>query len=667
MWIDMLRLFAMVSSLIVAGWAQQQGPVEFGWQPVTDAERAQKEPLVEKTAGAEAIFWREHIWDEFLGQDWQRQRVVYVRLKIFNEEGKKAVSSIDLPFRNNVSIEYVEGRTIKADGTVVPLAKQDVRERDVIRMSGLRVRAKSFSMPAVEAGSIVEYKYREIQFKQNIRYMRANMQQEYPVQKITYFVKPLGRDTTSLSMRVWPFNCQPSKLQLERDGFNSTTVENVPAFKEEPLMPGEANVRPWVLFLYMEDGKREPAKYWEKTGKENYNEMKASLRLNDEIKAAAAQAVGGAKDDRAKVEALIRYLRKSFRGFFDARVSEAERAKVVKSLPKNRRRTSVEVFASGIGFDNELNTLFAAMAQSVGLEARPVFVASREDIVFNPGLADDYFLSGIDMAVKLNGEWKMFDVGARTLPPHMISWKEEGMQALLSDPKTPVFISTPLSPPEDSLADRYGKLALREDGTLEGEVTEHYTGHAAGDRRQGYEGQTPEKRVETLKDTLLRVYPGAEITAMAVENVEETTQPLRQAYRIRIPNYAQRTGRRLLFSPFVFQQGAAPRFSASQRKFDIQFPYAFTENDMLTIALPEGYELDNAENPGGLDLGAAGKYFIRMSRSPKNELVLQRNLIFGKQGAIEFPAEVYPRLKRAFDEIHKKDGTILSLRQAVKK
>jgi hypothetical protein len=88
---------------------------------------------------------------------------------------------------------------------------------------------------------------------------------------------------------------------------------------------------------------------------------------------------------------------------------------------------------------------------------------------------------------------------------------------------------------------------------------------------------------------------------------------------------------------------------------------------MLTIALPEGYELDNAENPGGLDLGAAGKYFIRMSRSPKNELVLQRNLIFGKQGAIEFPAEVYPRLKRAFDEIHKKDGTILSLRQAVKK
>ncbi|MFN9753831.1 MAG: hypothetical protein ACK55L_00330, partial [bacterium] len=237
----------------------------------------------------------------------------------------------------------------------------------------------------------------------------------------------------------------------------------------------------------------------------------------------------------------------------------------------------------------------------------------------------------------------------------------------LSDPKAPVFVGTPLSPPEDSLTDRHGNLALREDGTLEGEVTEHYTGHAAGERRQEYEGQTPEKRAEGLKDALLRIYPGAEISAVQVENTEETTQALRQVYRIRIPNYAQRTGRRLLFSPFVFQQGSTPRFSASQRKFDIHFRYAFAENDMVTIALPEGYELDNAESPGGLNLGAPGKYYVKMSKTPKNELVLQRNLIFGKDGAITFPAAAYPQLKRAFDEIHKKDGTIISLRQAGKK
>ncbi|MCA2966302.1 MAG: DUF3857 domain-containing protein, partial [Acidobacteriaceae bacterium] len=138
---SLVQLIVLVFAGSIVGGAQEFRAVEVGWLPVTDAERAQREPLVEKTAGAEAIFWREHVWDEFLGQDWQRQRVVYVRLKIFNEEGKKAVSSIDIPFRNNVFIEKVEGRTIKADGTVVPLEKQDVRERDVIRVSGLRVRA----------------------------------------------------------------------------------------------------------------------------------------------------------------------------------------------------------------------------------------------------------------------------------------------------------------------------------------------------------------------------------------------------------------------------------------------------------------------------------------------------------------------------------------------
>lgn len=665
MLVRMVRLFALLSSITLVSYGQAPlAAVEIGWLPVTEAEKALKEPSVEKTAGVEAIFWREHVWDELLSQDWQRKRVVYVRLKIFNEEGKKAASSIDIPYRNNIFIENIEGRTIKPDGTIVLLEKKDIHERDVLKASGLRLKAKNFSMPAVEPGVIVEYKFRETQFKQDIFHMRAQMQQEYPIQRITYFVKPLPRDLISYGMRVWPFHCQPSKLKLENNGFNSTFLENVPAFKEEPFMPGEPNVRPWIMFVYMEDGKREPQKYWEKVGKDSYTRMKIALKVNDEIKAAANKAIEGAKDDQGKVVALIIYLRKNMRGLFDASVTEAERTKAIKALRKEGDRTSTEVFKSGIGTNDELNTLFAAMAQAVGLEARPVFLGSREDIIFDPVMTDGYFLNNVDMAVKLGGEWKMFDVSTRYLPPDMISWTEEGIRALLSDPKAPQFIGTPLSPPEASVSHRVAKLALLDDGTLEGDVTIIYTGHAAGDRRRGYEGLSPEKRTESLKEAMMRMYPSAELSELKVDNVEDTTQGLTHKYRIKIPNYAERTGRRLLFTPFYFQQGSTPRFSASQRKFDIHFRYAFTEDDTVRIQLPDGYELDNPENPGSLQFGGPGKYDVKMSRTDKNELLLSRQLIFGVGGAIVFPAEIYPRLKQVFDEIHKRDGTIISLRQS---
>jgi hypothetical protein len=64
-----------------------QGAVEPGWLPLTDAERNQKAPTVDKSAGAEALFWRVHVWDEVTGTDWQRHRATYARVKVLMRPG----------------------------------------------------------------------------------------------------------------------------------------------------------------------------------------------------------------------------------------------------------------------------------------------------------------------------------------------------------------------------------------------------------------------------------------------------------------------------------------------------------------------------------------------------------------------------------------------------
>ncbi len=637
--------------------------IETGWLPITEAERAQKVPRVDKTAGAEAIFWRVHVWDEVIGSDWQRHRVNYVRVKVFNEEGKKKVSSIEVPFGNNISVTQIDGRTIQPDGTIIPLKKDDIHEREVVRLGGILRKVKSFAMPAVEPGAIVEYRIREVHFKQNILYLRAQVQQEYPIQKMTYFVKPLSRDYINMTMRVWPFNCKNSPLNLERNGFTSTSVENLPAFQEEPYMIGEANVRAWMLVFYAEGDRRDADKYWEKRGKEIYTNLRQALRVNDEIKQAAAKAVERVDGDGPKVVALIGYLRKNLRNLYDESVTDAERGKIIKSMPKERSRTSAEVFKSGIGIPDELNTLFAAMAQAVGLEARPALVGDRNGISFQPSMADSYFLDSIDMAVKIDGKWKLFDASTNKLPANMLGWREEGTQALVSDPKKPEFITTPLSPPGESVSMRRGKFELAEDGTLEGDASIYFTGHAAADGREGKTGETLEKQMEAVKELVTGPFPGAEVTAIKLENVDNTAQALTYSYHVRIPGYAQRTGKRLLFSPLFFQQGAAPRFSASERKYPVAFRYAWREDDQIHIKLPEGFKIDNGENPGSLAFGPPGAYELTMSTTANGEFVTSRVLEFGRGGAIVFDTAAYPTLKQLFEEFHRRDGTIVSLKQ----
>jgi hypothetical protein len=641
-------------------------PIDVGWLPVTDAQRNMKAPVVEKDAGVEALFWNVHLRDEIMGgEDIRRVLYHYVRLKIFDEKGKEKASTIDIPFSENTAIMYVKGRTIKADGTEVPLKSDSVYERDLVRVGRTRLKVKSFAMPGVEPGAIVEYRWQELRNDPRIRYARLQFQREFPVQKVTYFIRPLPRDYVSSSMSIWPFNCRPSALKRENDGFESTSLENVPAFREEPMMPGEPNVRPWALIYYREDEKRrDPDKYWNDTGKDLYNrQLKPALKANDEVKQAAAGAIEGASGDEQKVLALVKYIRKNLRNLYSAQVTEAERAKILKQTPKDRERTATEIFKQGIGSSDELNTLFAAMATSVGLEARPAMVADREDMIFTPSMTDSYFLHSIDMAVNIGGQWKLYDVSAHLLPANMLSWREEGMQALISDAKKPVFVAAPLSPPDASAAIRTAQLALLEDGSIEGDVDQQYSGHLALDRRSEMKDDTEARRLERLKEQTAKVFPDAEISELRIENVDDPEKPMKLHYHFKMAGYAQRTGKRLLVHPLFFQRGVPPLFASTERRHPIIFPYGWQERDTVSIVMPDGFVLDNAENPGGINFGPPGSYELKMSIKGGRELICSRQLTFGKEGRLAYPQDTYPTLKTLFDTVHRHDDAAISFKQ----
>jgi hypothetical protein len=126
-------------------------------------------------------------------------------------------------------------------------------------------------------------------------------------------------------------------------------------------------------------------------------------------------------------------------------------------------------------------------------------------------------------------------VSSPFLAPGVLLWREEGMYALLTDPKAPKFIQTPISPPEVSTELRTAHLKLSPEGSLEGDVEESSTGHRAEVYREEIRPQSPDQREEWLQKRVVRMFPDAEVEEIKFENVDDASLPLVARYRLNAP------------------------------------------------------------------------------------------------------------------------------------
>ena len=111
----------------------------------------------------------------------------YIRIKIFTEKGREDNSKIDIPFGKisgsgvDIRIRDISARTIKADGSIIELNNKDIFERDVVKANRVKLKAKSFAMPGIEVGSIIEYRWKEIRGDTLSFYDRLQFAREIPV------------------------------------------------------------------------------------------------------------------------------------------------------------------------------------------------------------------------------------------------------------------------------------------------------------------------------------------------------------------------------------------------------------------------------------------------------------------------------------------------------
>jgi len=625
------------------------------WRPVALADLALKTPVVEKDADAEALFWEVRV-DDGLPEELSLKN--YIRVKIFTERGKESQSKVDLQYLGSTRIKDIAARVIKADGTIVELKKDDVFERTLVKANGVKVKAKSFALPGIEPGSIIEYRWREVIPNGTADKLRLHFQRDIPIQSVTYFLRPFR------GMKYLPFRMGETKFVQDKDGFSRVTMTNMPAFHEEPRMPPEDAVRSWVFLYYTEDEKIQPEKYWQQIGKTFYEISKDEMKVSNEVKTAVAGIVGDAATPEEKLQRIYDFCRTKIKNISDdaSGLSDDE----TKKLKANK--SPAETLQKGMGTGSNIDMLFGALAKAAGFDARWALSGNRDDMFFDRSLANYSFLQSSFIAVRVGEQWHYFSPSEKYTPFGMLGWPEESMETLITDSKEPIWTKTSTSPPEKSLAKRTAKLRLLDDGTIEGDVQIEYTGHLAFEKKEYNDDDSPAQREATLRDGIKERMSTAEISNIKIENVTDPIKPFIASYHIRVPGYAQRTGKRIFLQPGFFEHGHSPLFSGSERKHSVYFHYAWLEEDDVTIDLPAGYSLDNADAPAPVTTDmtqgiSAHEVKLGLTRDGRT-LALNRRFFFGGKNMLMFPATSYKAVKNLFDIFHKSDNHTITLKQA---
>ena len=621
------------------------------WRAIDPADLALKVPIVEPDADAEALFWDIRVDDGGLSDLVLSH---YIRVKIFTNRGRDSQGKIDIPYRSGTKIKDVAARTIKADGSTVELTKEDIIERTVVKAGGVKIKTKSFAFPNIEPGAIIEYKWKEVISNSSANYMRLEFQREIPIESITYHIKPgSGSGATSWSGHsIWL-----SRALRKKNGFYSTTVKNMPAFHEEPNMPPEDNVRSWAMISYNNILSFFLDYYVVAT--QSYHSFQPYLKVDDEIRRKSAEITGGATTRK----------RSSRRSLLS--VGPASRTPVIRPLAlplKNEKmkenKKPADTLKRGVGSWMDIDLLFAALARAAGFDARVALLPDRSKRLFDRNVVLPGALRPSTIAVSTGEIWKFFDPGFHYVTPGMLRWQEEAVDALITDESSPFWIKTPLSPPVKSKETRVATLRLDEDGTLEGDVSIESTGHFAVEGKEQNDDDSANQREETLKDGVKSRLSTAEVTNIVIENVTDSAKPLVYKYHVRVPGYAQRTGKRLFLQPAFFEKGIGPLFTTSTRKYPIYFHYPWSEEDKVVITLPKGYLLDNLDVPRPITFGAGTRYDVKIQMTKDDStLTYSRTFFFAGDGRIYFPVQSYGGLKQFFDEMNKADNHTITLKQ----
>ncbi|MDC8003173.1 DUF3857 domain-containing protein [Aureisphaera galaxeae] len=544
----------------------------------------------------------------FLGSEVE----VYERIKIFNEEGYDH-ATVRIPYPD---VKRVKGATYNLVNGAVEKTELD---KNLIftdeEIKGVKI--KKFSFPNVNAGSVIEFSYRT----DRGTFANIHLQHDIPIKREKIHV------TNNTGAGVEILQNPRAFLDVARVEEGKTTnfiANNVPALEHENYVYDMDVYRSFLKINVTAFGDFYKFNNWKSLGGKIISVdyfsqgMKAKKFYRDDIEA----ALGGEIDQLKKARIVYNLLR--------------DKVKWNENYGYIPDQSVRETYKKGEGGLDDINILLVSMLESVGIDAAPVLVSTKRNGI--PLSASGSAFNGVLASAVIAGKTYLLDGAHHNsrfdyLASHFLNW--QGLR-IFQDHS---FDWVTLENNNVSAKNIIGQASIDEDLMISGNVRE---------RHSGYYGIYKDSEIEDLGENKIETILDYDADGLEVNEVKADAKKegiVDVSFAFEMENAIDEIDGKLYFSPLLFTAIPENPFQKEERKYSIDFEYLLKDQTMMTIKIPEGYQVESLPEAIKFSLpDNMGSFIYRISAQGTN---IQVQCAFQINTPL-MPYDTYDSLKEFF-------------------
>ena len=547
------------------------------------------------------------------------------RIKVLKPEGKK-YADVSIPFYVSNTSNGIKESVKNIKAVSYTLVDGKIKENELPKKyifeekSSENWRVMKFSIPNVEVGSVIEYKYTH-QTNNPFHLNPWAVQSSIPVQYAKYEIEVpeyfyYKADTRGYERIV---TTKENTAQLFNGGIGSSSInvpchkwtfvsDDIPAIKDEPYL--------WCINDYLTcvefelDGVKFPGSYFQSYAS-SWEDVKTTLKKFERF--------GGLLSLKNPYQDEMRAMNVSELPF-------EEKLRTVFKILKDKLKWNgkyrlngddvKETVKQGSGSNADLNFILMAMLRDAGIKSKPVLLRTRSEGRLPFRATVDKLNTFIVVAYDSEGTPYYLDSSIEygdinILPPVLMV-----SQAILFDDAKPTqFVD--LSNIGRQMTSHTINATIQPDGTLEGTRQTIYTGQGASGFKQ---------RMSNEKDSLSTIQ---EIEELYNINVEELQTQMTEGLGERCNSLIHFKGEvlssddHIYLNPMVFPDKKSNPFTNANRKFPVEFPYAESVLVNTILTLPEGYQVEEIPQSKRGTMNNKELDYLYMVQQQGNKVILR--------------------------------------------
>jgi len=495
-------------------------------------------------------------------------------------KGGNGISDAASPVISNDDKIDLKAYTIAPEGDTITIKPDEITELQLY--GGKRRLVVSF--PDARAGAVFVFRW-QLQSSEPIFSGRRYLGRTYPV---------LGNQTVISCPVDWVFNflVSPTCLYHQQRSNEylhggelwinySWTANSLPGLALEDDSPPAAEFIPCLNYAFSYD-RRWPAGEknkvdWPLISSAYEKHINAFDRSGQSIEQELIALGKGVTDQREKTGEILDFVTANF----SAAYSDID----ISGSPE-------ELLKRGSGSQAEAAFLLGAFLNKVGIPCDYMLVSTRDNGQVIKSLPALYYFNRLLVIARLGRDTVWLDPAYRGAPLGVLPFEDQAVEGLVAGHKTGNFITTPISDYRENGHAVHLRITFDSRGVLKAEGIELLSGSLNVEEKKILQNLTDEQRRQRWAELTSRGLPGSVLKDLEFSDIYSDVNPLRISYNLELPNYIKREDLRLFIPLDILGRWQSSKMYAENRKMPIELGRPHSEQERITLELPEGFKVE---------------------------------------------------------------------------